>query len=252
MQVSYASAGGSPDVENQDHVLAGERLICVLDGVTPPATGVTGCTHGVRWYVETLARSLAARAARANGLPEVLAQSIDQVLRAHDGICDLRHPDTPSAAVALFRTSALSAEYLVLCDCAIVLERGTGVSVFTDATRPPERERRMSAAGPLWKASVVPEAAFSAVAGSVPLNGADGLRRAGIMTDGVTRAVLSLGVCTWSGLVEHLASRGPRSLISAIRAAEDSQHESRADRPRKKHDDATAVICEIVHDGLEG
>lgn len=247
MQVTYLSVPGSAEVENQDHVVAQDRMVCVLDGVTPPESGSTGCTHGVRWYVERLGHAVASRSRCRMSLAEQLAAAIDEVRLAHVDSCDLANPRTPSAAVAILRIGDSTADYLVLCDCAVILDQAGGVTVHTDATtRGPERARRTSSAGPLWKAGVVPDAAYSAVSGTVPLTGPAGLRRAAVMTDGVTRAVLTLGLLSWEGLLTDLNSVGPGRVISSIRAAEASHRYPDGRRPKKTHDDATAVACQMV------
>lgn len=244
LHVSYASVPGSADVANQDYVLADDQLICVLDGVTPPSTGLTGCVHGVRWYVEMVARFVL-HAGRGGTLPEILARAIDQVRLAHQDTCDLGHPDTPSAAVAILRAGPSSADYLVLCDCAVVLDLGGEVTVHTDATNHVERARRATAGGPLWKAGALPEAAFSAVAGQAPVCGSRGLRRAALLTDGVTRAVAPLGLFTWPGLLDELSQQGASCLLTMLRQAERTHDYTAGTRPVKTHDDATAVVCHI-------
>ncbi|WP_344530665.1 hypothetical protein [Streptomyces albiaxialis] len=226
-------------------MLADDRLVCVLDGVTPPPDGrPTGCVHGVRWYVESLARRIVDQAgpAEERSLPEALARSIDQVRRAHEGRCDLSHPDTPSAAVAILRTSGTVVDHLVLCDCTILLEQRGGIHVRTDATRRDQRPRRMSPTGPLWKASVEPQAAFSAVAGASTLDGADGLRRAAVVTDGAAR-IQELGLGTWAGLLCQLDSGDVPSVLARLRAEERSRWQLGRARHVKLHDDFTAVVC---------
>ncbi|MGB3443587.1 MAG: hypothetical protein WBA97_33035 [Actinophytocola sp.] len=243
--MSYVSAPGSATIENQDFVVATDRLVCVLDGVTPPVSGETGCVHGVRWYVEALGHAIV-RAATEDSLPDLVARGIAEVARVHDGTCDLRHPGTPSAALAVFRVGEADADFLVLCDCAVILDQDGEVTVYTDAIAKHERARRTTSAGPLWKAGAVPDAAFSAVHGSVPLTGPRSPGRVALTTDGVTRAVLSLGLCSWRGLMKRLTSTGPHALVSAIRAAESAHPEAGGPRLKKKHDDATAVVCELV------
>ncbi|GAB1516602.1 protein phosphatase 2C domain-containing protein [Actinophytocola sp. KF-1] len=246
MQVTYVSVPGSATTENQDFVVATDRLVCVLDGVTPPASGETGCRHGVRWYVEALGHAIAGGAVATDALPDIVARAIADVARGHEDTCDLRHPDTPSAALAALRVGAAHAEYLVLCDCAVVLDQGGEITVHTDAIAKAERSHRTTPAGPLWKAAAVPGAAFAAVTGRVPLAGPRGVRCAALATDGVTRAVLSLGMCSWQGLMARLSSAGPHALVRAIRAAESARPHTGGARPKKKHDDATAVVCELV------
>lgn len=247
VELSYSSIAGSTTTENQDYVLASDRLVCVLDGVTPPPDGTTGCVHGVRWYVETLAHQIVRHDDAVRPLADVLADAVTAVRAEHLETCDLRHPDTPSAAVAIVRFGPSAAEYLVLCDCAVILDREGAVEVVTDATDPGERRRRMSPTGPLWKASIEPKAAYSGVSGSAAY-GSNGrrLHRVALVTDGASRAVELLGLFTWPQFVAGLHEDGVAAVLERVRAAERAgRYVPGARPPTKRHDDATAVLCEF-------
>src|SRR5690349_16718403 len=113
---------GAPGTPNQDLCIVRSSFVVVLDGVTPPRDGFTGCSHGVA--------SLLADGSVPLG--QALASAIGQVRDRHGAGCDLSHPDTPAAAVALLRERGDRLEYLVLCDCAVVLDGPQGVLTVTD------------------------------------------------------------------------------------------------------------------------
>src|SRR5262249_2691182 len=114
----------------EDWVSASPGLTVVLDGAT--ARTDTGCRHGVAWYATQLGTALSTFASdRDTPLATALRLAITHVVNQHNE-CDLGNPGTPSAFVALLRTSDDLAEYLVLGDISIVVDGVDGVQVITD------------------------------------------------------------------------------------------------------------------------
>jgi hypothetical protein len=110
MRVAAASEPGSPDKPNEDGVVVTAHMATVLDGATV-RTG-TGCIHSVPWFVENLAGSLV----RHQEISPVnaLTAAITETAAAHRDTCDLNHPGTPSAALAIAQAHGDSLRYLVL------------------------------------------------------------------------------------------------------------------------------------------
>lgn len=231
-------------------MLAGPGWVVVLDGATPRPGVDGGCVHGPAWLVRRLAAVLAGRLVdeRAEPLAELLAAAIRDVRSAHGGGCDLGDPDSPSAAVALLRRRGPALDWLVLADCAVVLDDVDGdVRAVVDDrtahlpgyTAEDVRAARNSPGG-FWVASTRPEAAYEALTGSAETRS---VRRAAVLTDGATRLVERFGVLDWRGLLDVLEAEGPAELIRRTRAAETAETAAeRAGRRGKHHDDATAVL----------
>ncbi|MGX7669531.1 hypothetical protein [Plantactinospora sp. DSM 117369] len=275
MRVRSASAAAPGRLENEDHVFRYGELVGVLDGATVPDGFDTGCVHGPAWYVRRLAARLGLAAADrpAAALTGNLAAAILAVRADHGGACDLDHPGTPSATVCLLRHGGDSVDYLVLCDSPLVLDLGERVQVVSDerlraamadlrqkATTvarvggevdPATRFRRavalqreqMNQTHGYWVAAANPDAAYHAVAGSLPLHGPGRIRRAALLTDGASVAVEQFGLFDWRGLLDLLSEAGPGELIRRVRLVEAGDGQRRSGF--KRHDDATAVLCEF-------
>jgi hypothetical protein len=281
MEVRLASEPSPDAADNEDHAVATADCVAVLDGVTVPAGMDTGCVHWPAWYVRRLGAHLVSAVHPDVSLPDVLAAGIRAVRDDHAGSCDLDHPGTPQSTACLLRTAAESVDYLVLCDCSLVLDRG-GVDVITDlraqSTSQKLREAALAGGSPYgsedrasrlralvnsqrrhvnrdggyWIAAADPEAAYHAVTGTVPLTGPYRLRRAALLTDGASRAVDTFALTDWDGLLDVLDRHGPSHLISLVRTGELADSEGRV-RPRyKRHDDATAAYCRLVPEGIPG
>lgn len=275
MQVSSASEPAPGRPENEDHVFQFGQLVGVLDGATVPAGFDTGCVHGPAWYVRRLAARIGVAAADRPeaSLMDTLATAIAAVRGDHDGSCDLNHAGTPSSTVCLARDAGDHLDYLVLCDSPLVVDLGGRVRAVTDdrlattmarvraaapRTAPPgsaehaaevrrvitlQRQHTNQPDG-YWVASVNPDAAYHAVAGTLPLTGPGRVRRAALLTDGASCAVEMFALYDWAGLLDVLTDHGPGELIRRVRIAETALGE---DRPRyKRHDDATAALCLFV------
>ncbi|RNL84597.1 protein phosphatase 2C domain-containing protein [Halostreptopolyspora alba] len=245
MRISYASVPGDGD-GNEDLAASGSGWAFVLDGATAPPDVDSGCRHGVRWFVATLAAALAGELAprRHARLPDALGQALERTREAHDE-CDLTNPDSPSSTVALVRHRDHGLEYLVLADSAVLLPRPDGeVTVVSDDrldhlpggrpyTRALVRAARNSPDG-FWVAGARPEAARHAVAGTAHPPGL----RFGLLTDGCARLVERYGQ-PWSDVWLHLEKRGPESLVAWVR---DRERAGGAPAGGKRHDDATALV----------
>lgn len=254
----------------EDFVAATPHAVVVLDGVSVPTGMDTGCIHGTPWYVQQLGTRLLMKigteASENEPLPELLADAIAETSALHSTTCDLSHPGTPAATVALLRSFG-HLGYLALSDSAVVVDGYDGVQVFqdsrvdstavaladvvlataTDNEAHAERRRAMIAerraarnvAGGYWIASTDPEAAYHAVTGSIR---AGRTARAAVLTDGAMR-LHEFGLATWEELLDTLDLHGPAELIRQVRSAEDEDPTCTKWPRTKTYDDATAAFC---------
>ncbi|TDC41903.1 hypothetical protein [Micromonospora sp. KC213] len=268
MLVSFASIPGFTDRPSEDFVAASQSTVVVLDGLTAPAELGTGCRHGTPWYVANLGTQLlqAASIAPHRPLADILAQSIESVANQHKNTCDLRHPGTPSAAVAMLRNESESVDYLVVFDCVIVLDGPAGLEIHTDlrvdgfaqaeheATRKcrlgtPEHRDAVTALvaaqrphrnqpDGYWVAAANPETAAHAVTGT-----RSHVDSAALLTDGASSLADRYHQVNWPQLLTLLHRHGPQHLIDRVRAIENTDpHGARWPR-YKRSDDATAAYC---------
>lgn len=269
MRYATATEPGSPNAENEDWHYANHGLMVVLDGATVRTE--TGCVHGVAWYAGHLGNHLARLGMdRDLKLGPILSTAIALTADDHRG-CDLSHPGTPSAAVAIVRTRGPVLEYLVLGDTTVIVETVTETQVLTDdrvdSTAVAERAEanrfpigspekrtalvRMKQAelavrnqpGGYWVAAADPTVAEHAMIGDFALSE---VRRAAALTDGALRVVSMFELLTWQGLLDVLAADGPTEVIRRVRAQE-SADPSGSRWPRNKaQDDATiALVCTL-------
>jgi len=254
----------------EDFAAATPNAIVVLDGVSVPAGMDTGCIHGTPWYVQQLGTRLLVKvgteAREKMPLPDLLAEAIEETSALHAGTCDLSHPGTPAATVAVMRSFG-HLGYLVLSDSAVVVDGADGIQVFqdsrvdatateladvvlataTDNEAHAERRRAMIAQrrearntpGGYWIASSRPEAAAHALFGSVRVGCT---RRAAVLSDGAMR-LHEFGLATWEELLDTLDLHGPAELIRQVRAAEDDDPTCVKWPRTKTYDDATAAFC---------
>lgn len=126
MRINASSEPGS-DKPNEDYLAIGKEMVVVLDGAT--ARTDTGCVHGVAWYAQHLADAIVDHP----DLPpeDALALAIVQTANQHRE-CDLEHPGTPSAAVAIVQVRQDVLRYLVLGDVTVVADTRHGLEVITD------------------------------------------------------------------------------------------------------------------------
>lgn len=252
MRVTYATQG-APGYVNEDYAVCGADWAVVLDGATAPEGVDSGCIHDVSWLVRHLAAAVTRRMLLGVGdLRDLLAASVTETCEAHAGSCDLGNPDSPSSTISVVRVRGGVLEYLVLADSPVVIRvPGQALTAISDdrlahlpGGRPYTLELVRSLRnkpGGFWVASTDPEAAYQAVAGSMPYAAGTDI---GMFTNGVSRLVEFYGY-DWERLFSVLETTGPAGLISLVRSVE-------RDRPPgygKKHDDATAVL--MVGDSVE-
>ncbi|TCO53686.1 integrase [Actinocrispum wychmicini] len=257
MRVSFATGQGSGE-SNEDIAATAGDVVVVLDGVSKWYTDESGCGHGTVWYVRQLADRILKHAGGAISLTEAVGGAIADVAGMHGGTCDLDHPWSPAATVAVLRDSVKSVEYLILTDCVLVLATELGTTALTD-TRLAEllRRARHPDASPelrrhlkdglhglrnhpdgYWVASADPTAADNAITGCVPRAA---IRRAALLTDGASCLVDEYGQATWA----QLLNMGPTEVIASVRRCERSDPDRRRWPRGKVHDDATVAYCDF-------
>jgi protein phosphatase 2C-like protein len=273
MHTSAASWPGRAGEANEDAFLCLEDLVVVADGATAPAGLETGCVHGPRWY----SRQLVGRVAVAEtiepeaALTDILAAAISSTAEAHAGTCDVGHPGSPSATVAILRCRPGSLEWLVLGDATVVLEEnGADVHVTSDrrignssrverfavltgdSTDGHHAERVAALVdaqrgfrnidGGFWIAAADPAAAFRAYTGEQLLSPGTGWRAA-LMTDGASAAVDTYELTDWRGALDALAKNGPDDFLATVRAIETVDPDLITYPRMKVSDDATVVYA---------
>ena len=266
MQLAAASEPGSTDKPNEDGVVVTANMAAILDGATVRTD--TGCIHGVPWFVEHIAGALVKHSELSPA--DALAAAITETAAAHRETCDLEHPGTPSAAVAIAQVHGGMLRYLVLGDVTLVIDTTDGLHVITDdrvnSTATAERTAadalpdgspektaaliRMKHAelaarnvpGGLWVAAADPDVVSHSLTGEIPLGN---IRRAILLTDGATRAVTPFGLYGWPGIFSVVASEGPGGLIKRVRIAENADPAASQHSRNKIHDDATVAVIDL-------
>jgi hypothetical protein len=241
-------------------------MAAILDGATVRTD--TGCIHGVPWFVENLAGSLVKY--KELSPADALAAAIKETADAHRDTCDLEHPGTPSAALAIAQAHQDSLRYLVLGDVTLAIETTDGLRIITDnrvdSTAKSERAAadalpngspektealvRMKHAelaarnvpGGFWIAAGDPAAASHSLAGEIPLRM---IHRVLLMTDGATRAISPFSLYDWPGIFCAVANYGPGRLIKQVRMAEDADPAGVRHPRNKIHDDATVAVIDL-------
>jgi len=272
LRVTASSDPGSPDKPNEDAVVICADTVAVLDGAT--ARTDTGCIHGVAWFIEHLAKALAQHSdlSPANALVSAISATADQ----HRDTCDLAHPGTPSAAVAIMQARSGVLRYLLIGDITLIIDTARGLQVMTDdrvgTTARAERAAadslpsgsaeknhalvRMKHAelasrnvpGGFWVAAADPAVVTNALTGEIPLRE---VRHAAMLTDGAVRAVDPLKLYDWPALLAELSTSGPDELIRQVRAAEDADPAGVRWPRNKIHDDATVALLSFQPANLD-
>jgi hypothetical protein len=272
MQVTLASRRSPEAASNEDFITATPGVVVVIDGASVPAGLATGCGHGTAWFARQLGTQLLALLTTQgdHGPADSLAQAITDVAALHADTCDLGHPGSPSATVAVLREQPEAIDWLVLGDTTILLEEPTGIRTITDdrlenvaagqhramhqhatgsadhdrsfAELVTEQRRHRNHPDGFWVASTDPAAAQHALTDTVPR---DGLQRAAVLSDGATRLVDRFGLLDWPSFLDLLAEQGPGAIIQQVRAAEDSDPDGRRWPRGKRHDDASAAYCHL-------
>lgn len=266
MLVIGATSPGNTKSINEDWWEASPGLIVVLDGAT--ARTDTGCVHGIAWFSSMLGNAVQEQAADpATKLVDALTASIKWVAALHPD-CDLTHPGTPSAAVAIVRFNDQTIEYLVLGDVSIVVDTPKETLAISDdrvsMTALPARQRADSfligsaekqeallemkhgelaarnQSGGYWIAANNPDAAQHALTGEFQT---PNVTRLAVMTDGAARLVNLFGLVTWEQTLDLLQKHGPEIFIEEVRKTELSDIRGQKWHRNKCSDDATAVYA---------
>ncbi|MFJ9039548.1 protein phosphatase 2C domain-containing protein [Streptomyces sp. NPDC102406] len=262
MRIELATEPGVANRPNEDYASVavpacgqGGSLV-VLDGVTPPPTPY-GCLHSVPWFTARLGAALAelSTSLRDMTLGDILAAAITRTAEAHRATCDLSHPRTPQATVALARWDAERVEYLVLSDAALLVEAPDGaVTALLDdrLARLPRTSLASDAVadatvrnkeGGFFTAAADPTVAARAVTGTLPRAR---VRALTALTDGVTRWVEKFHQGDWGDLFALVRKEGAQGAVARVRALEDADARARTYLRRSKtHDDATLVYAEL-------
>ncbi|MFC0434035.1 hypothetical protein [Kutzneria buriramensis] len=261
MRSDLLSVPGAPDRANEDFAaLSATRAALVLDGVTPPPDGRTGCIHTVTWYVQQLGPALLQRAAtrRDQALQDCLAEAIAQTAAKHEDTCDLSHRRTPQATVVALRWDANELEYLVLSDSVLLVDVDGAIEPILDTRldellrRPELREIRYTPAyfqaveafrnadGGFYTAAADPEVAKRAVTGRL-----SNVRAAAAMSDGASRWTEVFGFGGWTELFAQVRDAGAQAVIDEVRQAESADPDRQAFPRGKAHDDASIVFLEF-------
>ncbi|WP_173096754.1 protein phosphatase 2C domain-containing protein [Actinomadura verrucosospora] len=268
MRVQIASEPGRPGRDNEDFAAAAPGLFVVVDGAGAPAGVASGCEHSVAWYAHNLGGMLLGAATDVGvGLDEALAVGIERVNALHAGTCDLGHPGSPSATVAMARVNGERLEHLVLSDAVVVLDLADREPVVITDDRLAEVIARLDESaelsavgsrehterlrsrverlgsyrnqpGGFWVASTKPEAAGEAFAGSTPLRELDAVA---LLSDGASRLADRFDLMSWPELLAVLRKAGPTELIARTREVEASDPNGMRWPRGKASDDATAV-----------
>ncbi|MFF6785837.1 protein phosphatase 2C domain-containing protein [Streptomyces sp. NPDC012510] len=258
MRTELVSEPGDPLRPNEDFASvalpAGGQggALVLLDGVTPPP-GEYGCRHSVAWFTSRLGGTLTELSVseRDSPLPDVLSQAISRTARAHTQTCDLSHPRTPQATVALARWSPTAVEYLVLSDSALLFESPDGVvtAVLDDRlSRLPAASLATAAIadstvrnkeGGFWTAAADPAVAARAVTGTVPL---EQVRALAALTDGAARWVEKFREGDWTDCLTFVRKAGAHGLVERVRQLETTDVDRAFLGRGKRHDDASVVF----------
>ncbi|WP_416982270.1 hypothetical protein [Streptomyces sp. T028] len=268
MRTELVSRPGDPARPNEDFASVGVPAcgqggsVVVLDGVTPPSGG-GGCLHSVPWFTARLGGALIELTVSVPDVPlvEALSLAVARTATAHAETCDLSHPRTPQATVAVARWSAEAVEYLVLSDAVLLLASPDGAvtPVLDDRLARLPRELLRSAAyvdgslrnqeGGFFTAAADPAVAARAVTGRVPRAEVGALAA---LTDGAARWTETFHQGDWTDLFTLIRTRGLTTLVEHVRQLEQADNATDGDVPgrvflgnAKTHDDATAVYVEL-------
>ncbi|GLZ30573.1 hypothetical protein Lesp02_27620 [Lentzea sp. NBRC 105346] len=221
MRTQMATEAGTSTKPSDDRVLLGPNLLVVLDGVTEKAG--SGCMHGVPWFADQLSAAIMRFVHLEPG--PALKEALRHTAELHAGTCDLGHPGTPGAAVALVQIQDDRLRYLVLGDATVVVDTKQDLLVVSGT----------------GAAAANPDAVDDALVGELALQD---VRRLAILTDGAARAVDMFGLFDWPKALDLMASSGPDDLIRRMRQVEKEDAKA-VDWPRDKvFDDATVVFFE--------
>ena len=272
MHVAMATSPGSPGQPNQDFVGAVPGAVVLLDGAGIPGTESI-CRHGVAWYAHSLGGALLGRLSRdgGQGLVTILSDAIEQIAREHRFTCDITSPSSPQATVAIFRSDGKRAEFLMLADSVLVLDKAAGnPKVITDEREVAVRREcsaildgiakgtpgydqareayieavraRRNQPGGYWIAKDDPRAAAEARTGSFAARDLPGVA---MLSNGASRIVDAHGLAGWPEVLEVLRASGPGEIIRRVRRAE-ANDAAGGRLGASSPDDATVAYCRIA------
>jgi hypothetical protein len=210
-------------------------------------------------------------------LNRLLESAIRYVRTEHQKECEHPSHRKPSAAVAIFRCSSESIEYLVLGDASIVLESSEGVvhvtdqrmhriakdlrhtildrlqqgrgyddpvrtALLRDLVEQEQRARNTASDYPI--AAYEPRAAFDSITESLPFSSSEPtIDRAILLSDGAERVVFPFGLCSdWREFMKLVSVQGPAVCIEMIRDAELFDRSGHQYPRTKFSDDASIVL----------
>ena len=237
-----ATDAGHPGRANEDFAGAVPCGMVLVDGAGGIAGAAEICHHGIAWYATRLGGALLGALAQGRSLRDVLAEGIERVTDQHRDTCDVAHPISPFAAVAMLRFSGGTVEHLVLGDAVAVVGRAGGEPLVAhdprevviarsfeerlkDVPKGGDEYRRLmmelrsrrNSPGGFWVAKDDPTVVDEAVTGSGP---ADDVTAAALLSNGASRLVDTFGLTDWPGLLRLLDSDGPAEVIHRVRQAE--------------------------------
>jgi hypothetical protein len=265
MRVAMATAAARTSHPNEDFTGTTPTAAVLIDGA-----GISGiesiCRHGVAWYAYRLGGELLSLLSLEadRSLPALLSEAIERVADAHRETCNLADPSSPSATVAILRLFGGQADYLVLGDSVLVLDRAADPLVVSDprevALSRPYRAALTAAAegtaeyeqvrndfidmlranrnqpGGFWVAKDDPRAAVEAITGRCAISV---LTSAVLLSNGASRIVDRFQLAQWPEVLEILKSSGPATVIRRVRDEEARQAVAA--------DDATITHCVDLH-----
>ena len=260
MQVIDSATEAAPGSVNEDLAVVGDRWAIVLDGAGRYPGQNAGCVHSVTWIVARLAEHISSGLAEQgdSSLTELVRRAVSATMDDHGPSCNLTDPLSPGAVAALVRIGNLNVEWLVIGDCALVIEQTDGRHIaviddrvdhlpgapVTDApvrTYTPDFVKTVrNRPGGFWVLGAVPEAADNALTGHLPLSEC---RAVLLCSDGISRLTERYG-WAWADVFSAARKGGVEALIGAVRTAEHGDPDPRRWRG-KRHDDATAVIMDV-------
>jgi len=257
MLVTLVSRPAPNAPDNEDAAAATPFAAVVVDGATVPPGVNTGCRHNTAWYARRLSTEILAALADepTTPLPAALEAAIAEVANSHVTTCDLGHPGTPAAALAVLRERPAAVDYLVLCDVTILFDCVDGIRRIADdrirripqekdvpGRPPPEWQYRNQPDG-YWVAAAAPHAAHKALCSSLPRRA---VRRAVALTDGAARLSEQFAAISWTTLFRIVDEDGPVEVIRRTRALELQDPDGRRWPRDKRHDDATIAYCRFT------
>ncbi|MFI5794671.1 hypothetical protein [Streptomyces sp. NPDC051677] len=263
MRTELVSEAGDRARPNEDFASIGLSAsgqggsLVLLDGVTPPPGGA-GCLHSVPWFTARLGGALTELTVSLPDVPlaEALALAIARTAGAHSETCDLSHPRTPQATVALARWSPETVECLVLCDATLLLASPDGAVTAVQDDRLARLPRTLLSSaevvdgtlrnkeGGFFTAAADPSVAARAVTVAVPRAEVHALAA---LSDGAAQWTELFHQGDWPELFALVRKEGAGALVERVRELERADDGAgRAFLGRAKtHDDATVVRVDL-------